>query len=546
MAELERGAHRLQARHVHVDRTRTEIVAARQRQPDVAAAREQRSEHVDRGPDPLDELVGRDRRRGRRCWSGPADRVGSGGRSYTDRGEQFGHDRRRRRCRARWPARTTPSARSVAAISFSTEFLAPGTTTSPASGPAWRTVMQQGSPVGRARMQRCTGLPVCSLRARGRSNGHARRGPTSRACAPAWSARATTSCSSEPVAGDGAFRPASTGRFSEYERRLGRWTATSSRPPATASRSRGSAGCSRSRPRARRAPVAPAAPPGVPHANAVVGAARPADAAPGRWCSACSPRRRCRRRSSTRCSPRPCNFAADDFGVDNSGVSVAGAVVRAGIVIALPLAVLADRIGRRRIIASSPGRHRSSPRSARSRRPFRRLVATQAVGRPLGPRPRLPRRRRRRRGDAAQQPRLRRQRARHGERARRRARRHRAAARRHRASRLAARLRRHARLARRRRRHLPAAAGDRRVTTRPHAITPAASTGAASRCSPTVAVAGNFFVAPASFFQNRYLQRRARVRRGARSRCSRSPPRRRPRSAWSSAGGSPTSAAGAT
>ena len=43
-------------------------------------------------------------------------------------------------------------------------------------------------------------------------------------------------------------------------------------------------------------------------------------------------------------------FAADDFGVGNFGFSVAGAVVRAGIIISLPLAFLADRVGRRRII----------------------------------------------------------------------------------------------------------------------------------------------------------------------------------------------------
>ena len=43
-------------------------------------------------------------------------------------------------------------------------------------------------------------------------------------------------------------------------------------------------------------------------------------------------------------------FAADDFNVGNFGFSVAGAVVRTGIIISLPLAFLADRVGRRRII----------------------------------------------------------------------------------------------------------------------------------------------------------------------------------------------------
>ncbi len=43
-------------------------------------------------------------------------------------------------------------------------------------------------------------------------------------------------------------------------------------------------------------------------------------------------------------------FAADDFGVGNTGVGVAGSIVRAGIVIAIPFAVLADRVGRQRVI----------------------------------------------------------------------------------------------------------------------------------------------------------------------------------------------------
>ncbi len=42
------------------------------------------------------------------------------------------------------------------------------------------------------------------------------------------------------------------------------------------------------------------------------------------------------------------NFAADDFGISDSGIGVAGAVVRAGILIALPAAIIADRVGRRR------------------------------------------------------------------------------------------------------------------------------------------------------------------------------------------------------
>ena len=44
------------------------------------------------------------------------------------------------------------------------------------------------------------------------------------------------------------------------------------------------------------------------------------------------------------------NFAAKDFGIGNSGQGVAGTIVRAGILFALPIVLLADRIGRRRMI----------------------------------------------------------------------------------------------------------------------------------------------------------------------------------------------------
>jgi hypothetical protein len=60
VGELERRAHRLQPGDVHVDRARTEVVAARHRQAHFAAPGQQRAEHVDRGADPLDQLVGSD------------------------------------------------------------------------------------------------------------------------------------------------------------------------------------------------------------------------------------------------------------------------------------------------------------------------------------------------------------------------------------------------------------------------------------------------------------------------------------------------------
>lgn len=44
------------------------------------------------------------------------------------------------------------------------------------------------------------------------------------------------------------------------------------------------------------------------------------------------------------------NFAADDFGISEQGQGIAGVMVRLGIVLALPFAVLADRLGRRRMI----------------------------------------------------------------------------------------------------------------------------------------------------------------------------------------------------
>ena len=94
------------------------------------------------------------------------------------------------------------------------------------------------------------------------------------------------------------------------------------------------------------------------------------------------------------------SFAADDFGVDNTGVGIAGAFVRVGIVIALPAAVIADRIGRRRVIVCG-GLARSAAVGARRDRPdVRRPRRHPDAGAPDGHRPRLPGRRRRRRGDA--------------------------------------------------------------------------------------------------------------------------------------------------
>ena len=54
-------AHRLQALDVLVDRTQADRAAARQRHLRLAAAREQRTQHQDRGAHRLHQLVGRDR-----------------------------------------------------------------------------------------------------------------------------------------------------------------------------------------------------------------------------------------------------------------------------------------------------------------------------------------------------------------------------------------------------------------------------------------------------------------------------------------------------
>lgn len=77
-------------------------------------------------------------------------------------------------------------------------------------------------------------------------------------------------------------------------------------------------------------------------------------------------------------------FAADDFGVGNTGVGVAGSIVRAGIVIALPFAVLADRIGRQRVIRVAAWAAPLVCALGAIAPSFPLLVATQAIGRPLG------------------------------------------------------------------------------------------------------------------------------------------------------------------
>lgn len=78
------------------------------------------------------------------------------------------------------------------------------------------------------------------------------------------------------------------------------------------------------------------------------------------------------------------NFAADDFGVSDTAIGVAGATVRAGIVIALPAAVVADRIGRRRVILTVAWLGPLLSALGALAPSFPILVTTQTIARPMG------------------------------------------------------------------------------------------------------------------------------------------------------------------
>ncbi len=77
-------------------------------------------------------------------------------------------------------------------------------------------------------------------------------------------------------------------------------------------------------------------------------------------------------------------FAAEDFGIGDIGYGVAQSIVRAGIIIALPFAILADRIGRQRVIRVVAWAAPIVTALGALAPNFPALVATQAVGRPLG------------------------------------------------------------------------------------------------------------------------------------------------------------------
>ncbi len=78
------------------------------------------------------------------------------------------------------------------------------------------------------------------------------------------------------------------------------------------------------------------------------------------------------------------NFAADDFGISDTGIGIAGAVVRAGILIALPAAIIADRIGRRRVIVAVAWLGPLLSLLGAFAPNFAILVATQTIARPMG------------------------------------------------------------------------------------------------------------------------------------------------------------------
>ncbi len=77
-------------------------------------------------------------------------------------------------------------------------------------------------------------------------------------------------------------------------------------------------------------------------------------------------------------------FAANDFGISETAKGDAGSIVRAGIVFALPAAVIADRIGRRRVLVFVAFLAPMLTILGAAAPNFPLLVASQTVGRPMG------------------------------------------------------------------------------------------------------------------------------------------------------------------
>ncbi|MEN9646775.1 MAG: hypothetical protein RL238_3444 [Actinomycetota bacterium] len=78
------------------------------------------------------------------------------------------------------------------------------------------------------------------------------------------------------------------------------------------------------------------------------------------------------------------NFAADTFGIDDRGQGIGGAVVRLGVLVALPFAVLADRWGRRRTIVLTAWLAPLLCAVGALAPSFWVLVGSQTVARPMG------------------------------------------------------------------------------------------------------------------------------------------------------------------
>lgn len=78
------------------------------------------------------------------------------------------------------------------------------------------------------------------------------------------------------------------------------------------------------------------------------------------------------------------NFAANDFGIGEQGQGLAGVIVRCGIVLALPFTVLADRLGRRRMIVLLAWLAPLLAFTGALAPNFWMLTISQTVARPLG------------------------------------------------------------------------------------------------------------------------------------------------------------------
>jgi MFS family permease len=78
------------------------------------------------------------------------------------------------------------------------------------------------------------------------------------------------------------------------------------------------------------------------------------------------------------------NFAAETFGIGESGQGRAGVIVRLGVIIAIPLATLADRVGRRRMTVLAAWLTPLTCALGALAPTWGVLVGTQAVGRPMG------------------------------------------------------------------------------------------------------------------------------------------------------------------